>query len=398
MNKKLSMAVAGAVLAMGASVASAGIIIPAGEWTVDLSGNVNGYYSYTKTSGTAASGSITGALPSGSHTSSVNTGLLPAALGVGAKSRQGDYDVGFQFTFFPGISSVGSYGADSALGMNSLNIRQAFLTFGDKSWGTIKIGRDLGIYESDAILSDITLLGAGTHFTQNGSTTLGRIGSGYLYADWKAQIQYATPNWSGFSAVGAIDTPWQAGGLSSFSASGGTNKDPGFEGKVQYEWAGDFGGKVWLGGIYQKVGGIGRAEGYDIGGKVGAAGFEVVGSYYAGEGIGKTGFLLDGFSNIDNARRDSSGGYIQGTYKIPGMGTKIGLSWGTSQLDTANAADAAVGRNSLIAEDRSWVVGVYHPLTKSVNLVAEYTDTKGEGQVGFHSKQRNLALGAILFF
>ena len=217
MNKKLSMAVAGAVLAMGASVASAGIIIPAGEWTVDLSGNVNGYYSYTKTSGNAATGSVTEGLSGGGHTSSVNTGLLPSALGIGAKSRQGDFDVGFQFTFFTGIGSVGSYGNDAALGNNSLNIRQAFMTFGDKSWGTIKIGRDLGVYESDAILSDITLLGAGTHFTQNGSTTLGRIGSGYLYADWKAQIQYATPNWSGFSAVGAIDTPWQAGPLTAGS-------------------------------------------------------------------------------------------------------------------------------------------------------------------------------------
>jgi predicted porin len=37
--------------------------------------------------------------------------------------------------------------------------RQAFLTFGDASWGSIKIGRDLGIYASDAILNDMTLLG-----------------------------------------------------------------------------------------------------------------------------------------------------------------------------------------------------------------------------------------------
>ncbi len=40
--------------------------------------------------------------------------------------------------------------------------RQAFLTFGDKSWGSIKLGKDLGIYASDAILNDMTLLGVGS--------------------------------------------------------------------------------------------------------------------------------------------------------------------------------------------------------------------------------------------
>ena len=40
MNNKIKLAVAGAVLS-AASVANAGIIIPAGEWTLDVNGNVN---------------------------------------------------------------------------------------------------------------------------------------------------------------------------------------------------------------------------------------------------------------------------------------------------------------------------------------------------------------------
>ena len=46
-NNKLKLAVAGAVLAFGAQTANAGIIIPAGDWTVDLSGNMNTFYSNT---------------------------------------------------------------------------------------------------------------------------------------------------------------------------------------------------------------------------------------------------------------------------------------------------------------------------------------------------------------
>ena len=177
MNKKLGLAVAGALLA-AASSANAGITIPAGDWTVDIGGNVNAFYQHTTGSATT-------------KTNTINTGLLPAAIGIGAKTRQNDLDVGFQFTFFTGTDSTNNaldagahgYGENAALGMNSLNIRQAFMTVGDASWGQFKLGRDLGVYESDAILSDMTLLGVGTP-AGGGNTTLGRIGFGYLYADW----------------------------------------------------------------------------------------------------------------------------------------------------------------------------------------------------------------------
>lgn len=416
MNKNLSMAVAGAVLAMGASAANAGITVPAGDWTLDFGGNVNAYYQHDKFSGTAVGGSAA-SLGSGAGTkqNNVNTGLLPSAIGIGGKSRQNDLDVAFQFTFFTGVDSTGSLastGRNGALGSNSLNIRQAFLTFGDKSWGTIKLGRDLGVYESDAILSDMTLLGVGSKAGTNGSSTLGRIGVGYLYADWKSQIQYASPNWNGFSFAGAIDTPWQATSLANItspgvSATGGDNRDMGFEGKASYEWAGDFAGKVWVGGISQKVhalvgGASPTANGWDIGGKVGYADFEVIGSYYNGEGIGKTGFLTDGFSALGQ-KRDASGGYVQATYKIPTVGTKLGVSWGESKLKASDAVDQAninASATGLVGKDRSWIVGAYHPLTKSLNLVAEYTDTKGTNlKVGSgQAKDKTFSLGAILFF
>ncbi|PKO26074.1 MAG: porin, partial [Betaproteobacteria bacterium HGW-Betaproteobacteria-8] len=51
MNKKLGMAVAGAVMAFGASAANAGITIPAGDWTIDIGGNVNAYYTNTRFDG-----------------------------------------------------------------------------------------------------------------------------------------------------------------------------------------------------------------------------------------------------------------------------------------------------------------------------------------------------------
>src|SRR5450830_1110966 len=260
MNKKLSLAVAGAVLAFGASAANAGIVIPAGDWTVDLGGNVNAFYSHTKVDG------------GGAASNTIGSGLLPSALGIGAKTRQNDLDIAFQFTFFTGSSS----GTNTALASNTLNIRQAYLTFGDASWGSIKAGRDLGIFGSDAILSDMTLLGVGGNLAPGGSSTLGRIGQGYIYADWFGQISYTSPNWNGFSFNAGVFEPVQT--------TNAVNYDIMYQGKISYEWAGDYAGKVWLGGTTQKQVGF-TSEGVDVGGKVSIADFGLVAYYYDGNGL-----------------------------------------------------------------------------------------------------------------
>jgi predicted porin len=190
MNKNIKLAVAGAVLALSAS-ANAGIIIPAGDWTIDLNGNVNGYGTYSRSKGTTA---VTGAVATAetatkNDNQTINTGLLPAWLGFTGKTRQNDLDVEFTISLQPGISANdvsgdGAFvnGVANANGSKMLN-RQTYLSFGDKSWGSIKIGKDLGVFASDAILSDMTLLGVGSGVGNSGAstnTTNGGIGSGYL--------------------------------------------------------------------------------------------------------------------------------------------------------------------------------------------------------------------------
>ena len=394
MNNTIKLAVASALLAV-ASSANAGIIIPAGDWTVDIGGNVNAYYTHTSFSGdldVPGSGSFLN-----DNANTVSTGLLPSALGIGAKTRQNDLDIAFQFTFWTGSDS----GSGSAFGNNSLNIRQSFLTFGDASWGSVKLGRDLGIFGSDAILSDMTLLGVGSGAGQGGNSTLGRIGSGYIYADWKGQISYSSPNWNGFTFNAGITE-----GLNNATDSSNTNL--GYEGKVGYEWAGDFAGKVWASGISQKheknstllTSGY-TTRGVDVGAKISAYGVGLVGYYYDGRGLsGANTVGLTGNLNLNGGpaflgfeKTDDKGGYVQATFVVPGAGTKLGASWGTSISDPENGP----GRFT----NKSWVVGAYHPLTKSLNLVAEYTENIINDSVGvgaFNGKAKTAALGAILFF
>jgi hypothetical protein len=57
MNNKIKLAVAGAVLS-AASVANAGIIIPAGDWTLDINGNVNAFANWTDTEKAAKGGTL----------------------------------------------------------------------------------------------------------------------------------------------------------------------------------------------------------------------------------------------------------------------------------------------------------------------------------------------------
>src|SRR5690554_8062977 len=97
MNKKLGMAVAGAVMAFGATAANAGITIPAGDWTIDIGGNVNAYYTNTRYGGAL---DVADGLPGGENSNTISTGLLPAAIGIGGKTRQNDLDIAFHLTIF----------------------------------------------------------------------------------------------------------------------------------------------------------------------------------------------------------------------------------------------------------------------------------------------------------
>ncbi len=101
MNNQIKLAVASALLA-AASSANAGIMIPAGDWTLDIGGVVNAYYTSTRVSGDAAN-------DTGTRTAAnITTGLLPNYLSVSGKTRQNDLDVGFTISINPGSSTTHS--------------------------------------------------------------------------------------------------------------------------------------------------------------------------------------------------------------------------------------------------------------------------------------------------
>ena len=393
MNNKIKLAVAGAVLS-AASVANAGIIIPAGDWTIDINGNVNAFANFTNTD--TDSGTVTGAIATAedslgdSNAVGINTGLLPAWLGFTGTTRQNDVDVSFTISFQPNVSD------NTAAGDNKTPLnRQAFVTFGDKSWGTVKLGKDLGVFAGQAILNDMTLLGVGGGANRSGgATTLGGIGTGYIYAAWKGQISYTTPDMNGFQATIAVTNPNQVAN----DAANAINQDRlGIEGSAQYSWTGDVAGKVWASFASYEYQGTTAAvdysiDAFDIGATVTSGNLGLTGYYYTGDGLGTTLFGANGATSAGE-KRDSDGGYLQATYVIP-TGTKLGVAYGVSNLDEASGETGG----NLVDSNERWTVGAYHPLTKHLNLVAEYNSIESEAHNNNEIESDTFSLGAILFF
>ena len=404
MNKNIKLAVAGAVLAMSATAANAGIIIPAGEWTLDINGNVNAFaiIGSAKDDNAITGGGLAMRKDAAGEKSntSINTGLLPAWLGFTGTTRQNDTDVSFTISMQPNVSSNAVAGDPSPPAL----FRQANFTFGDKSWGSIKLGKDIGIFASNAILNDMTLLGVGGQGvrTSGHSTTLGGIGLGYIYAAWKGQVAYTTPNFNGFQVTVGLTNPNQGIDLVGTTTTAVTtlNQDRfGLEGQANYSFAADnFSGKIWVGGASYKVKPHTTLEytasAADLGMNVNAGGVGVTAYYYKGDGVGTT-FMHSNSLSAGGSKRDSDGGYMQLSYTLPTK-TKAAASWGRSNLDKANSESAS----NLVKSNEMTTIGLYHPLTKHLNLVGEYSRVESENHATISKENTSdiMSVGGILFF
>ncbi|HKQ81420.1 MAG TPA: porin [Steroidobacteraceae bacterium] len=385
-------------------IPASAIEIDAGEWKFTASGNVNVHYIASNcedettppvTGGVACIGAA-----GEDKSSSISNGLLPAALAIGASTTQSGYDLSVTFGLFPGISTndgspnlqQGAPALNTALGTTGLDIRQVFMTFGNERMGTFKLGRDIGLFGADAILNDMTLPGVGsgnTNYASPANTSLGSIGLGYIYADWLGQITYTTPDFSGFKVSIGVFDPLEPllQGVPTPKAS------PGFHGKIAYT-----NGPVYVSASYiqQKQEGVTDAadfdsSGFDVGGKVTFGGFEVMGWYYQGEGLGTTALFFFSDDGAGN-ERDSDGFLAQVTYKFGD--TKVGVNYGESNLDLASGEI----NPTLVETNKKYTVGAYHSLTKNLTLLAEYSDTKSEAHGGLENDSSNFNIGAYLSF
>jgi predicted porin len=432
-QQHIRFSIAAALAAMCAPAAHA-VDVTAGDWKLSFDGNVNADYIYSNCESLdkavdkqglplSIGGGLTCVAPGDGQrsSSSVSNGLLPAALSISAATTQAGYDIGVTFGLYPGISTndggspnLGSTTGNRnvALGTAGLDVRQVFLTFGNKEMGTVLAGRNIGLFGADAILNDMTLLGVGANGSNAAptNTSLGSIGYGYIYTDWLAQINYTTPDLSGFKVTLGIFDPLE----SLTDGTGPTPKaTPGFHGKIAYKP----GGALYLSAsfIYEKqefqrsdaLGNLITGQkvsydgtGFDFGGKYDLPmGFQVAAWGYYAKGLGTTGLFINSADTDPTSpgygeNRKSYGALAQVTYKIPETNHKLGVNYGTSRL---SRADNEVNPTLVKLNDKV-SLGVYDQLTPNLMLLAEGTTMWSKNQVGDENKAWVANVGAFVSF
>ncbi|MFT8769322.1 MAG: porin [Gluconobacter cerinus] len=397
-------------------VAGKGVTVQAGQIEINLSGFVNGFYTYNSPGGgkPVAGGVSTGS--SGFDSSSVRNGLLPGGLILKLNTVQDGIKLGAVFGMYPGLNNadVGAFNANSGgspvgLGTAGVDFRQVYMTAGTDRLGTIKIGRDIALFASDAILNDATLLSVGSTGSNANpaNTSLGRIGVGYVYTDWLPQITYISPKWHGLQGSVGIMTPldpfnYAGGGLSATSTQ---HSSPMVQGKVTYDAKiAGFTTRLWASFLTQHVQNLtsstlgtdsrkgATVAAGDVGVKVSRGPFEGVAYYYYGNGLGTTGLLFDGISQ-SGRKRNSEGYYVQASYKILPRLKLVG-SYGVSNLYQAAGED----NPSLVRRNQSEVGALYYTLTDWMFLVGEYAHTESDAHGPNHESDHTMSAGAMITF
>jgi predicted porin len=393
-----------------------------GSWTFSLDGNVNVHYIWSSCQSVTSAADITGGLTcvgsaSGSNVSNIGNGLLPAAFVFSVATTQAGIDITGHLGLYPGIATndggspnlqagASNGSSNTALGTTGLDVRQVYMTFGNKSMGTFTLGRNIGLFGADAILNDMTLPGVGAPGSAASAapsnTTLGGIGFGYIYTDWLAQIDYTTPDISGFNFTVGIFDP-----LNSLTepadATVQPKKAPGFHAKGTFTLPFSDTTKLYVSvayltqqqyydstslGTYNYTG-----NGVDVFAKLDVQNLEVFGYYYHATGLGTT--ALFNLGAFNGQTRGSDGYLAQATYKFGAL--KVGVQYGESRLDHANSADQ-VANADLVSSNRKGTLGLYYSLTDNLTLLAEGSEVKSKAGTGGSNSATTVNAGAFFKF
>ena len=269
-------------------------------WSFTFAGNVNVFWVFTKQN-TAAGDAAN---------SNIRTGLLPTFATFEARGKEAGMNLGVHFGFAPQINNPdGCHDNFSVLGICTapgtqagaqIDMRQVYLTIGLKDGSQILAGRELGLFGRQNIVQDMTLFGVGAVGIgggQSGGTTAGRIGYGYIYPNFNAQVTYSTKGGTPAQiSIGLFQPSQLAAGAGVYDFT----KVPRVEAEVTYnQKSGKNKYMVWAGGLWQTTsnaatgGNSVSSFGGTAGIKADVSDLTVTVSGYIGKGLG-TGLMFSG--------------------------------------------------------------------------------------------------------
>jgi len=230
-KRKIAIAAVPAVMALASTSVDSKILLMSQEgWEVSFDGAANAFVMKNSVSdvptdtndGERLAGGFKtfGGVAGGNDDTSIVTGLLPNVWGMTLKAPTANgLDISARLGLYTHMN-----GGDNSLGNGQINLRETSGSVSG-SFGTVLVGRSLGIHQSNAILNDMLLFGVGASATANNSnTTLGRIGLGYLYTDFQPQISWTLPgvdalNGNFGAKIGIFDPNTVAADTAAYSAS-----------------------------------------------------------------------------------------------------------------------------------------------------------------------------------
>jgi hypothetical protein len=336
----------------------------------------------------------------------IRTGLLPGLLAFNIKApTTNGIDVAARVGLYPQIQDPNqarlNSSTDHAFGA-LLDVREVFIT-ADGGFGQVLAGRALHLFQGKNILNDMTLFSVGVPGGSAQTTTFGYIGFGYTYTNFGSQFRYTTPDMGGVKlAIGILDPATISGGQT-FNIV----ESPGYEAEISY--AGELGGGVklqaWINGMTQDADRLDgtttksvTASGFAGGVGVDVAGLHVLASGASGSGIGSAFMMaVDAVDSADK-ERDVTSLLGQVAYTIMGA-TKIGIQYGLVDIDETNQdrADRAAGTSWLDTRTAT-TLGVWHNVTPSWQIIAEYTMAKAEWFDGADRDSSTFAIGTFYYW
>ena len=246
------------VLALtGGGAADAAVILSGDKadakgWQFSTDGFLNAFYVYEDAEARPA-GTVGGTIAAG-KSSTIRTGLLPGliAFNVKAPTTRG-IDITARIGFYPQIQNGDNAFAPGTRRTNfssQIDTRELWVA-ADGAFGQVLAGKALNLFQGKSILTDMTLFGVGaTGGPASGGTTLGHIGTGYLYAQFGPNIRYTTPDFGGFKAAISLTDPSIIQG----DAKADVRETPGIEGEITYATKFKNGtAQVWVNGLYQNA-------------------------------------------------------------------------------------------------------------------------------------------------
>jgi len=394
--------------------AKKGLGVRIGDVDVSLSGAVTFFASqvFNPAHGPQVDGAL---MTTGANNSfAIRGGVPPSLLLLSLSTNQMGYDLGFTLGLYTGGSNINtgflnanSGGAAVALGTPGIDARQVYGTIGTTEFGTVKIGRDVGLFASDSLFNDDAIFGAGVPFFNAAphNSTLAHIGYGYLYADYIPQISYTSPNFNGVTfSIGAF-TPLQEFNFSGDSGTMTAHDQPMIQGRLKYTGVltDGVGLSLWTSALTQQhraevgdavnlaPGTNIRTYGVDGGIKLDIAPVSFLVSAYYGNGLGTSALFYDGIT-VNGVKRQSYGGYAQGSVRISDR-FRVGASWGISLLDSVYGDPVTLVRSS-----DAYMGFARYKLTEWMSLEAEYIHTTQKNQTGDGYSNNAMIVGSVFAF